>query len=179
VMPSGVNSYQEKESQETFLNENAVFMRNWNSVWALAENEESPVKGKVGVVPLPQGENGKNVASLGGWNLAISKHSKYPNEAFEFIKWMTDAKQQKVKAIEGGRLPTDASLYEDEEVIAKNPSFKEFYGVLTNGVSRPISPQYGKVSEAIQMEISAAFNGQKPVEKALEDLQKQLESLSE
>jgi multiple sugar transport system substrate-binding protein len=177
-MPAGVNTYQEKESQETFINGNAVFLRSWNSAWPLIEKEGSQVKGKAGIAPLPKGDNGKDVSTLGGWNLAISKFSKHPKESFEFIKWMTDAQQQKVKAIDGGRLPTDKSLYQDKDVLAKNPAFKDFYDVLTGGVSRPKSAKYGKVSEAIQMEISAAFNGQKKPEQALADLQKKLEDLS-
>lgn len=178
VMPNGVNTYMEKESQETFLNGNAVFMRHWNSAWPLAEKEGSAVKGKVGVVPLPKAENGKHASTLGGWNLAVSQTSKHPKEAFEFIQWMIEAKQQKVKAIEGGRLPSDVSLYEDQEVLTKNDSFKSFYEVLKNGVSRPKSPRYGKVTEAIQQEVSLAFNGQKPVEQALSDLQKKLEDVA-
>lgn len=177
VMPDGANTYMEKESQETFLSGNAVFLRAWNSAWPLVEKDGSAVKGKVDVVPLPKGENGQPASTLGGWNLAIANTSKHPKEAFEFMKWLMDAKQQKVKAIEAGRLPTDISLYEDEEIKTKNPSFIPFYKVLTNGVSRPKSASYGKVSEAIQQEMSLAFNGVKTPDQALADLQKALEEI--
>lgn len=172
-MPAGVNTYQEKESQETFLSGGAVFLRSWNSAWPLVEG--SQVKDKVGIAPLPQGDGGKHVSTLGGWNLAIAKNSKHPKQAYEFIRWLSEKEQQKVKAIDGGRLPTDKSLYQDQEVIAKNPAFKDFYDILIGGVSRPKSAKYGKVSEAIQQEVSLAFNGQKTPEQALADLQKKLE----
>jgi len=177
VMPAGVNTYVEKESQEAFLNGNAVFLRSWNSAWPLVEKEGSAVKGKVDVSPLPKGDNGKPASTLGGWNLGITKTTKHPKESFEFMKWLMDAKQQKVKVIEGGRLPTDVTLYQDQEIISKNPSVIPFYQVLINGVSRPKSANYGKVSETIQQELSLAFNNKKTPEQALADMQKKLEEI--
>jgi len=175
VMPEGVVSYQEKESQETFLNGGAVFLRTWNSFWANVEAEDSPLKGKVGVTTLPAGENGTPASTLGGWNLAISAYSKYPKEAFTFIKWLADAEQQKVKALEGGRLPTLAALYEDEEIISANPTIRDFYQVLQYGVSRPKTANYGEVSELIQDEIMRFYMGQKSVDQTLADLHASLE----
>ena len=149
VMPDGVTSYQEKESQETFLGGNAVFLRTWNSFWANVEMDDSPLKGKVGVATLPAGENGSPASTLGGWNLAISAYSKHPREAFEFIRWMAAAEQQKVKALEGGRLPSLAALYEDEEIVSANPTIRDFFEILRYGVSRPKAANYGRVSEII------------------------------
>lgn len=178
IMPEGITTYQEKQSADTFLSGNAVFLRNWTYVWALAEKPDSAIKGKVGMVPLPAGEGGRHASTLGGWNLAISAYSKHPKEAWEFIRWMTDSHAQKVKAVEGGRLPTLKSLYRDPDVLAKNPAFKDWYEVLINGVSRPKTANYAKVSDAIQEEISLALSGQKTSDQALADLQQRLMVLS-
>lgn len=174
VMPEGVTSYQEKESQETFLGGGAVFLRTWNSFWANVEMDDSPLKGKVGVATLPAGENGTPASTLGGWNLAVSAFSKHPQEAFTFIRWMAAAEQQKVKALEGGRLPTLAALYEDEEIVAANPTIRDFFEILRYGVSRPKAANYGEVSELIQEEITRLYLEQKTVEQTLADLHARL-----
>lgn len=175
VMPEGVNTYTEKESQETFLNGNAVFLRAWTNVWNLAQANDSKVKDKVGMIPFPGNGNVKAVSALGGWNLAVSSYSKNKEAAIQFIEWLSAKERQKVKAIDGGRLPVLKDLYQDKDVIVKNPAFKDFYDVLVNGVMRPKVANYSKVSDLIQNEISLAFMGQKAPDQALADMQKTLE----
>jgi trehalose/maltose transport system substrate-binding protein len=53
IAPEGVLSYMEEESRGVFQSGNAVFMRNWPYAWALAQAEDSPIRGKVGTAALP------------------------------------------------------------------------------------------------------------------------------
>ena len=64
-------------------------MRNWPYVYSLANDKDSPVKGKFDIAPLPGQEAGKGVATLGGWQLAISKYSAHPKEAADFVLFLT------------------------------------------------------------------------------------------
>ena len=56
ISPEGVLNYAEEEARGVFQSGNAVFMRNWPYAWALANAADSPVKGKVGIAVLPQGD---------------------------------------------------------------------------------------------------------------------------
>jgi len=55
ISPQSVLNYTEEEARGVFQSGNALFMRNWPYAWSLAQSDDSPVKGKVGVVALPRG----------------------------------------------------------------------------------------------------------------------------
>jgi len=82
ITPKGVLNYGEEEARGVFQSGNAVFMRNWPYAWNLANSPDSPIKDKVGVIALPKGgTGGRHAATLGGWQLAVSKYSKNPDLA--------------------------------------------------------------------------------------------------
>src|SRR5699024_4780325 len=72
----------------------------------------------------------------------------YPQEAWEFVKFMTGEEGQKITAIEGGSAPTLADLYDDEEVQEGGVLFSDpdFVDVLENAIPRPVSSIYPKIS---------------------------------
>ena len=108
VSPEGVLNYAEEESRGVFQSGNAVFMRNWPYAWALANAADSPIKGKVGIAVLPQGDGAeaKHTAALGGQQLAVSKYSAHPKEAADLVRYLTSAAEQKRRAIQGSFNPT-------------------------------------------------------------------------
>ena len=67
VSPPSVTSAGEEETRRTFQAGRAVFMRNWPYAFAESERAGSPLRGKVGLAPLPtlRGEPGHGV--LGGY----------------------------------------------------------------------------------------------------------------
>ena len=77
IGPPGVLNYGEEEARGVFQSGNAVFMRNWPYAWALSQAADSPVRNRVKVAPLPKGGvTGNHVATLGGWQLAVSRYSR-------------------------------------------------------------------------------------------------------
>src|SRR3546814_7286178 len=58
----------------------------WPYAWALANAEDSPVAGKVGIAALPVGEGGRPAAALGGQQLAVSRYSAHPQEAADLVQ---------------------------------------------------------------------------------------------
>src|SRR5262249_46227433 len=100
IAPEGVLTYTEEESRGVFQAGDAVFMRNWPYAWALANAPDSPIKGKVGIAPLPKGgPDGKHVAALGGQQLAVSRYSAHPDLAADLVLYLTGAAEQKRRAI--------------------------------------------------------------------------------
>src|SRR3546814_12607591 len=73
ISPRGILNYAEEDARGAFQSGRAVFMRNWPYAWALANAEDSPVAGKVGIAALPVGEGGRPAAALGGQQLADRK----------------------------------------------------------------------------------------------------------
>ena len=64
ISPEGVLTFQEEEARNLFQEGKAVFMRNWPYAWNLVNAEGSPVKGKVGIMPMVGATPGAGAATL-------------------------------------------------------------------------------------------------------------------
>ena len=109
ISPPGVLAYQEEESRGVWQTGNAVFMRNWPYAYALGNSADAPIKGKFDVAPLPAGtgEGARPVATLGGWNLAVSKYSKHADAAIDLVKFVASPEMQKYRTLRTSNLPTN------------------------------------------------------------------------
>lgn len=182
ISPQSVLNYTEEEARGVFQSGNALFMRNWPYAWSLAQSDDSPVKGKVGVVALPRGgENGRHAGTLGGWQLAVSKYSDDAPLAADLVRYLTSYEEQKRRAIEGSYNPTIPALYKDDEVLAAVPFFGELFETFKNGVPRPSSvtgEKYGRVSNAFFNSVHDVLSGDANPEQALSGLERDLRRLS-
>ncbi|MGP9644939.1 MULTISPECIES: ABC transporter substrate-binding protein [unclassified Halomonas] len=181
ISPNGVLNYTEEEARGVFQSGGAVFMRNWPYAWALAQSEDSDVRGKVGVTQLPAGgENGQSAAGLGGWNLAVSRYSEHPELAADLVAFLTGEEEQKRRAIQASYNPTIDALYKDDEVLEAVPFFGTLYGTFVNAVARPSAPTgdaYGRVSNAFFSTSHDVLSGTKDGTQAVADLEDELARL--
>ncbi len=135
---------------------NVLFAINWGFAWDVFKDAaDSQVKGKVGVMPLPAMAGGKSATCVGGWQWAVSAFSKSKPAAANLVKYMSTQSASKFLATEGSLLPTYQSVYTDADVVRQVPWFKDAANVVIAGQARPISTQYGQVSDAIRTNASA------------------------
>lgn len=179
ITPEGVTTYMEEDARRIFQSGNAVFMRNWPYAWSLANASDSPIKGKVGIIPLPKGPNGRHAATLGGWNLGINVYSsdKEKEAAKKLIKFLTSSEQQLYKAVNAGQNPTRKEVYNTSDLREANPFMVELFDVFINALPRPRVANYSEISDTIQRYVHAALTRQLTPEKALENLEKELKML--
>lgn len=148
ISPKAVLNFAEEEARGVFQSGNAVFMRNWPYAWSVMNQDGSAVRGKVGVMPLPKGGNGgRHAATLGGWQLAVSKYSKNPQLAADLLLYMTGAQVQKYRAIKGSFNPTIPALYKDPDIIKASPFMAELYPTFSSAVPRPSTVTTGKYNQ--------------------------------
>lgn len=182
IAPEGVLNYAEEEARGAFQSGNAVFMRNWPYAWALSQAADSPVKGKVGVAPLPRGgAGGKHTGTLGGWNLAVSKYSKNAKAAVDLAAWLTGPSEQKRAAITASLNPTIPALYKDKEVLQASPFIGELLDTFTNAVARPsrvTASRYNQVSSEFWNAVHETLSGRSKAEASLGRLEGSLGRLS-
>jgi trehalose/maltose transport system substrate-binding protein len=160
IAPKNVVSFAEEEARNIFQNGDAIFMRNWSYVWNLAQRPDSKVKDKIGVAPLPHGADGKSVATLGGWQLAVSKYSTQPALAADLVMFLTSKEMQKKRALLVGSLPTYPSLYSDPEVLKTAPYFASVGEAFKTALARPstvTADKYNAVSSAVWNMTSATL----------------------
>ncbi len=146
ITPPAVTTWKEAEGQAIFLDGRGVFHRAWPSVYARSlDASVSKVVGQVGITRMV-GEKGPGATVLGTWNLAISRYTKHPDEAWEFVKFMISPEAQKIKALMGGNPPVRKSVYQDPDMLAKYPHFRSLYDVFIGAKPRPVHPAYPQIS---------------------------------
>jgi multiple sugar transport system substrate-binding protein len=167
VSPPGVTTYKEEESRRLFQDGRSVFLRNWAYVWGLSQREDSPVRGKVGVVPMVHGPGGESGATLGGWGLGISRFSRDPDLAAAFLLHAASLESQRALCRPTGFAPARLDAYRDPELLAANPFLAELARFQRHAVARPAIPRYALASDILQRRLSAALSGLEPPERAL------------
>lgn len=182
ISPEGVLAYQEEESRGVWQLGNAVFMRNWPYAYQLGNGDDSAVKGKFDVVPLPMGdaEGARSAATLGGWNVAVSKYSKAPEEAIKLALFLSSTDVQKERAIKQSNLPTIVALYDDADVAAAQPIIPNWKEVFQNAVPRPSAPtkvKYNEVSSLFWSAVHDTLSGNGTAAENLELLEAKLTEL--
>jgi len=181
ISPEGVLNYSEEEARGVFQSGNAVFMRNWPYAWSLANSDDSPVKGRVGIVPLPSGDpGGRRTGALGGWQLAVSRYSRQPALAADLVLHLTSRAEQKRRAILGSYTPTIPALYQDPEVLRAAPFFGSLYETFSQAVARPsrvTGASYNKVSTASWQAFHSVLSGQATASAALAALERDLKRI--
>lgn len=159
ISPPGVTTYQEEESRHVFHNGQAVFHRNWPYVWTLAQKEDSPIRGKVGITPMVHKKGFQSAATQGGWGWVISKFSKNQEAAWEWIKFATSYDSQKTLHFYNGYIPTRHALFADPDILRESPHYPDLWRVQINARTRPQHPQYAQISDILQRNIHAGITG--------------------
>jgi len=176
--PRGVTSYQEGETHTAFIDGNAAFMRNWPYAYSLGEATGSKVKGKFAVAPLPHGPGAKSVATVGGWQLAVSKYSKHVDASIEFVRYMTSKPVEKFDTITNSNVPTIPSLANDPQVRKAAPYLNPATALVPRATrpSSALGAKYNEGSKDIYQAVNRILNGA-DAKSILPALQAQLQRL--
>ncbi|MDQ3044672.1 MAG: ABC transporter substrate-binding protein [Chloroflexota bacterium] len=183
IAPEGVTTYQEEDARGVWQGGNAAFMRNWPYAYSLGAADDSTIAGKFDVTSLPMGDgpDARNAATLGGWQMMVSQYSENVDAATEFAKYVTSREVQKARAIERSLLPTIPDLYEDEDVLAANPFYSRLLEVFTGAaVARPSTVSadlYNEVSTAYFTQVNRILTGEAEAADAFAELEGQLEDI--
>jgi trehalose/maltose transport system substrate-binding protein len=183
ISPSGVTGFAEEDARLMFQAGNAAFMRNWPYAYSLGMAPDTAITGRFAVTPLPAGdiEGGRPAATLGGWQLGVSRYSQNPQLAADVALFLASYDEQKIRAVEGSLNPTIMALYEDADVLEAVPFFGDLFDVFVNAVARPstaTAPNYAQVSSAFYTAVHSVLTGQEDAETALAILELDLEALT-
>jgi ABC-type glycerol-3-phosphate transport system substrate-binding protein len=102
-----------------------------------------------GVAPLPRGKN--QVAPSGGWAVGISSKTKYPDEAWEFVKYLTSYEGSKKFVEITGEIPARYSVAADLPELNEYPKNIFVQQGQKFSKNRPVTPAYSVVSDSIKV----------------------------
>jgi multiple sugar transport system substrate-binding protein len=165
--PKANTTYMEETSRRAFESGKPAFMRNWPYAYALGNQKGSEVRNKFKVAPFPTFEGGGKAGILGGYDLVISAYSKNPKGAVTLIDFFTSPENQKMNAAEFSLPPVLSATYDDADVKKALPFAAELKQGVMQAKSRPVTPVYPQVSQAIYKNVNQALSGQMSPQDAL------------
>lgn len=172
LSPPQVTSAAEEETRRPFQEGRAVFMRNWPYAYGEAQKSDSPIRGKVGISPLPTESGEPGFGTLGGWQLALNAHTakERRSAAIELIRTLTSERANLALALAYGRNPPRRAPYADPSMPEQ---MQQLLPALERARPRPVTPYYGMLTDILQGEFSAAITGMRSPEAALHRAQTQ------
>lgn len=140
----------EDQARLAFEAGDSGFMINYTFVWPSAKANTPAVAEQMGWARWPAViEDRPSRVTIGGINLGIGAHSRYPELAFDAAACLASESNQRLAAKRGGLPPTIAALYDDDKVRETFPFADLLRETLRDAVQRPQTPLYADVSLAI------------------------------
>jgi multiple sugar transport system substrate-binding protein len=127
---------------------------NWPYVLSAMRSSKPELVDDLGFAPFPSVDGGTPKVTLGGMNYAISKYSKYPDEAFEAGMCLRNEKNALSAALDAGDVPALATVFDNPEFIKAYPMKDAMLAELQNAVPRPVSPVYQNISTIVSTTLS-------------------------
>jgi trehalose/maltose transport system substrate-binding protein len=161
IVPRGVTTYQETQALNVFDSGNAAFLRNWPYAYSVSQGADSKIKGKFGVTVLPHSGKNPSVATIGGWELGVSKYSKHKAAAIEWVRYLSSPAAERFTAIFSSNPPTIPSVATNKAVVKVNPWLKPSIAKVQR-VARPsrfLKAKYQQGSAIIFQGINQILNG--------------------
>ena len=169
--PLAVSNYAEPETLQAFKAGDAALMRNWPYAWAELQSDSSAVKGRIGVTTMVAEPGASPAATLGSWGFSLLRGSQHQQATAEAIRALTSSQAQRDRFLQQGYTPTEASLFEDPELLEASPVLTQLKEALAIAVPRPITPLYAQMSDLLQRQLSGVLTEKRDPDQAMEQLQ--------
>jgi multiple sugar transport system substrate-binding protein len=158
ITPSDVLTWDEEPSRRPFTAGQSVFLRNWNYVWAIAQDKtQSDIVGKVEVAALPHFPGKQSAACLGGYQYGVNASSKNKDAALDFLRYLSTPATQLHFATVEGFVPTRVAVFDEPELAKTQPFIQKLKSLSLGAIPRPVTPKYPQVTLVLQSEVSRAL----------------------
>lgn len=164
--------YLEEDVRKAFSNGDAAFALNWTYMYNMANDaKQSKVAGQVGIMPAPGDAPNRFGAVNGSMGLGIAKGSSHPEQAWQYISYMTSQPVQNKYATLS--LPIWKSSYQDPAVSKNQESLIAAADKSLNVMlSRPETADYSRLSNTLQQQLQQVLVGSATPEAAMQAVNK-------
>jgi multiple sugar transport system substrate-binding protein len=132
-----------------------AFQLNWPFVYPAMQEAAPDLARDVRWARFPAVEAGTpSRVTIGGFNLAVSRYSKHPEESFEAALCLRSAEHQKFSAINDGVPPTIEAVYDEPEMAEAYPMKDVILEELQDAANRPLTAAYQNVSTVVSAILS-------------------------
>lgn len=152
-------------------------MANWFGFATFGEQwEQSRVKGRIGVAPLPRGPTGHSVSLNVFWVLALGAGSPNKELAWSFLRHVAGASMDKLTTLEGA-IGVRRSTWTDPEINRRIPYFHQLELLHAHARELPLHPRLADISRAVGDLLTKAVDTDLPSEALLRAAQQRIEAI--
>lgn len=164
-------------SRELFWNGELAFNHDGSWFVGMCEARDPALLDDIGVIPLPQveyeGQLYKNNPTLYAVVSCVSSNSKHPQEAVDFLKWMTSYEAQELIEV-SGMVPSNAEYVKDSNYAERNPVNYEIYKFQDDVyadvlISDPAIPEQGELQSILVDICQEMFADGRDAQEALDE----------
>ena len=160
VVEKGVGAYSFDDAITAMGQGKAALTVMSSAYWQRLEDpKQSKVMGEIGYAAPMRTEGVTNAHPVRGWGLAINAVSRNKELAWEFVRFLSDAPQQKWMGINKGNAVTRLSVLRDPEFTTKVPVSAALASTLRYAKLMPSTPQQTKMYEVMGRHMSASLSG--------------------
>jgi multiple sugar transport system substrate-binding protein len=172
--PPGSIGYDYPEATELFNQGKAAMFITWQVLLFESEvPDKSTVAGKLGYSPPPIFTERNNY--VGGWQLAIPKNTKYPEEAYKFMAWVVSEEGQELMLEAGSPTAYRKKALSDPKWIKEHPVMGAM-GEL-NPIPLPVVEQFVEMQYTIFENLGLAVADKITPEEAIERAAKEVDAI--
>lgn len=163
--------------QDPFITGQVAMITGHVSTIANMKRYGPDVKYGVGMLPVPAG--GRKSIYMAGESAVIPKGSKHPDEAWQFIKWLTSGEAIKKWCVSMGYFPAHTEVSKDP-VFADSPEKQQVISFMEHGTTNTPMPvgdfYWTKLQEAVDFTLHSKKTAQQALDDAVRETQERLEA---
>ena len=170
MTPAGLEAVDSIQSGEMFASGSVAMMANWFGFAAMLEHPGHPMKGRVGIAPMPRGAGGRRVALNVYWILAIAAGSTKVDTAYDFLRFVATPAMDKLTALEGA-VACRLSTWHDPDINDRVPFYRELETLHGEALELPSSSTFPRFAHILDSAIQRAIATKDPTRRILADAQ--------
>lgn len=180
ALAPGARDLDSVKSGLLFCEGRVALMANWFGFAALGERwQQSRVKGRVAVAPLPRGggsQGGRSVSLNVFWVLALASGSRRTDLAWSFMRHIATAPMDRLTTLEGA-IGVRRSTWADPEVNRLIPFFQQLEELHEHARELPAHPRLADIAHVIDDLLAQATGTSQPVDRLLREAQGRIERI--
>ena len=160
IVDKGVGAYSFDDAITAINQGKAAMSVMFSAYWQRFEDpKQSKVVGEIGYAAPMRADGVTQAYPARGWGFALNAVAQKKDMAWEFVRFITDAQQQKWMGINKGHAVTRLSVLRDAEFNAKVPISAALGEALRSAKLMPSTPQITRIYDVMGRQMSGALSG--------------------
>jgi multiple sugar transport system substrate-binding protein len=131
------------------------------------------------IAPFPKGSAG-SIVGIDSSGYAISKTTRFPQEAWSFIAFLSSTKAQTALAESGLIVPARQDVAHSQAFLQSPPQHsKTFIDIIEYGNPTHVPVRWNEIAEELGLALEPVFEGTRTAEEALKKVQPKIQILLE